>query len=309
MESTTEILRLFNFTELETNYKITYSGKDPVDLAISAMLKGLDVPVQTIRFKFETKGQWFVPGLDYTGCQTLELRNRVTNELLFTKVINPKFSKKNKKQNVICIGLNKTGTSSFVSSLEKQGFQLAKEELIFMKCVQDVYHGDFNSTFSILENERFNLYDDMPFSFPNFYKQIYKKRPDDVYVLTVRRDVDTWVKSVINFYPILQNGTKDKWEDKSYFHLILPSEDYKFLINNETPLFEAWGLKNNNNLEENLRSLYNNHYEQTIKFFSENKSNFKIVDVSQEGELRRFCDWLGLKTDCEDFDWINKTSK
>lgn len=309
MESTTEILRLFNFTELETNYKITYSGKDPVDLAISAMLKGLDVPVQTIRFKFETKGQWFVPGLDYTGCQTLELRNRVTNELLFTKVINPKFSKKNKKQNVICIGLNKTGTSSFVSSLEKQGFQLAKEELIFMKCVQDVYHGDFNSTFSILENERFNLYDDMPFSFPNFYKQIYKKRPDDVYVLTVRRDVDTWVKSVINFYPILQHGTKDKWEDKSYFHLILPSEDYKFLINNETPLFEAWGLKNNNNLEENLRSLYNNHYEQTIKFFSENKSNFKIVDVSQEGELRRFCDWLGLKTDCEDFDWINKTSK
>lgn len=308
MEINSELLSLFTFTELESNYKITYFGKEPIDLAISVMLKGLDIPAQTIRYKFTTEGEWFVPALDYTGCQTMELRDREKNQLILTKVITPKFSKKNKKQNVICIGLNKTGTSSFVSSLQKVGFELAKEDLVFMKCVQDVYHGDYNTTFSLLENERYNLYDDMPFSFPNFYKKIYQRRPDDVYVLTIRKDVDTWIKSVINFYPILQNGTKKRWEDKSFFHLVLPSEDYKFLINNETPLYEAWGVKNNKDLEQNLRNLYNSHVEKVIEFFTENKSNFKIVDVSKQGEFKSFCNWLGVETETENFDWVNKSN-
>lgn len=303
-----DILSLFRFTELENNYKITYLGDEPLDLAISVMLKCLDFPAQTIRFKFDTKGQWFVPGLDYTGCQTLELRDRINNRLLFSKVISPKFSKKNKKQNIICIGLNKTGTTSFSQSLQRLGFQFANEEIVFMKCVQDVYHGDFNSTFSILENERYNLYDDMPFSFPNFYKELYKRRPDDVYVLTIRKDVETWIKSVIKFYPVLQNGSADKWEDKSFFHLILPSEDYRCLINNESVLFDAWGINDTEDLENKLRKIYNQHIEKATKFFSENKSNFKVVDVSREGELRRFCGWLGIETDTENFDWVNKSN-
>lgn len=309
METSLELLNIFKFTELEKGYKITYFGRKPIDLAISVMLKCLDLPAQTVRFKFQNSGHWFIPSLDYTGCQTIELRERETNKLILSKVINPKFSKTNKKQNIICIGLNKTGTSSFAYSMEKVGLKLAKEDLVFNKCVQDVYHGDLNSTFSILENERFNLYDDMPFSFPKMYEKIYARRPDDVYVLTIRNNVETWVKSVINCYPILQNGTKSQWSDKSYFHLKLPSEDYRFLINIETPLFDSWNIVDNFDLEKKLTNLYNNHYENTVKFFSENKSNFMIVDVSKKGELKRFCDWLGIKTDCEDFDWINKTSK
>lgn len=302
------LLNIFRFTELETGYKITYYGKEPIDLAISCLLKGLDVPAQTIRFKFDKEGQWFIPVMDYTGCQTLELRERVTNKLLLKKLISRKLSDRNKKQNIICIGLNKTGTSSLVHSLQKIGYTLAKEDLVFMKCVQDVYHGDLNSTFSILQNERYELYDDMPFSFPNIYKRLYEKRPDDVYILTVRKDVETWVKSVIDFYPILRNGTEQKWEDKSFFHLILPSEDYIFLINNETPLFDAWGLKDNNDLENKLRKIYNDHYDSVVKFFSENKSNFKIVDVSKKGELKKLTDWLGIQNDIEDFDWVNKSN-
>jgi len=307
MEISSEILNIFKFEELEENYKITYYGQEPTDVAISAMLKCLDYPAQTIRFEFELYGQWFIPSLDFTGCQTLEIRERKTNKLLLTKVINPRFSKKNKKQNIVCIGLNKTGTSSFTHSLQNLGYQLAKEDLVFQKCVQDVYHRDFNSTFSILENERYNLYNDMPFSFPKIFKQIYKQRPHDVYVLTIRQSVEKWVKSVINFYPILQNELRDRWVDKSFFHLLLPNEDYRFLLNNETPLYDAWGITDNRDLETKLTNLYNKHYEDVVEFFSENKSNFRIVDVSKKGELKRFCNWLGIETQNEDFDWVNKS--
>jgi hypothetical protein len=31
------------------------------------------------------------------------------------------------------------------------------------------------------------------------------------------------------------------------------------------------------------------------------------VDVSKENELLRFCDWLNIKTENNNFDWVNKT--
>jgi hypothetical protein len=177
-----------------------------------------------------------------------------------------------------------------------------------MTCVQDVLFDDLNSTFSILENERYNLYEDMPYSFPLLYEKIYERRPEDVFVLTVRNDVETWIKSVINFYPLLQNKTEKEWEDKSYMRYVWSNEKDDILLNNQFPLLDAWGIKDTTNLESKLREIYNTHNQSAIEFFSRKKSNFIVIDVSKKNELKRLSNWLGIETNQNDFDWVNKNS-
>lgn len=308
MESLVDVTSLFKFDIVGDKYKITYLGKPPIYINFSVKLKGLSVPVQTIRHEYQTKGEWFIPSIDYTGCAILEVRNYETKQYLFDKVINPVVSKKRKEQNIICIGLNKTGTSSFSESLQKLGYRLSPEGLNFMTCAQDVLFDDLNSTFSILENERYNLYEDMPYSFPLLYEKIYERRPEDVFVLTVRNDVETWIKSVINFYPLLQNKTEKEWEDKSYMRYVWSNEKDDILLNNQFPLFDAWGIKDTTNLESKLREIYNTHNRSAIEFFSRKKSNFIVIDVSKKNELKRLSNWLGIETNQNDFDWVNKNS-
>ena len=308
MENIQEITTLFKFDIVGDKYKITYLGEKPFYVNFTAKLRGVNVPVQTIRYKYNIKGEWFIPGIDYTGCSILELRNYETKEYLFDKVINPVVSKKRKGQNIICIGLNKTGTTSFAESMQKLGFSLSPEGLNFMTCVQDVPYDDFNSTISILENERFNLYEDMPYSYPFFYEKIYERRPNDVYVLTVRNDVDTWIKSVIKFYPLLQWKNEKDWEDMSYMHYRWSNEKDDILLNNQFPLFNALGIKDTTNLELKLREIYNTHNQGAIEFFSRKKSNFIVIDVSKKNEFKRLCNWLGIETNQNDFDWVNKNS-
>jgi hypothetical protein len=298
---------LFKFDIVGNKYKITYLGDNPMFILFSVKLKGINIAVQSIRFEFKMKGHWFVPDLDYTGCVSLELKEFRTNKTLFEKIIDRSLNQKVKRQNIVCIGLNKTGTSSFVSSLQKLGFDKFLEAVAIQTISQDVHHGDLNSMFSTLENERYNLYNDVPYSFPKMYEKMYERRPDDVYVLTVRSDVSKWVKSVINFYPILKNKNVESWRDKSFMHTEFVNGETRYLLNHENPLYHSWGIEDTTNLEDKLSNVYLEHIEKTIQFFSNHKSNFIVVDVSKENELFRFCDWLNIKTENNNFEWVNKT--
>ena len=295
----------FDFEIVGDKYKITYLGDKPINVLITVKLRGIRIPAETIRFGFTGRGNWFIPGLNYTGCNILELRNLDDGSLLFNKVIDPKISVKVKKQNVICVGLNKTGTSSFVSSLEKIGFNRPVESFMFHTCAQDVFHGDFYTTLSSLENERYNLYRDLPFSIPGVYRTLYKHRPDDIYVLTVRENIDKWVNSVINFYPSLSNP---KMNDSSYLSTTFSNHTEDSLLNSLRVQFESWGIDNLDNLQEKLQKVYIKHNNDVINFFSQNKSNFIVLDVSKKGEFKSFCNWMGIETEQEDFDWVNKNS-
>ena len=296
---------LFSFEIVGKKYKINYLGLDPMYVMLSVKLKGIGVSVQSIRHEFG-EGSWFIPELDYTGCSILELRDFNTNEVIINKVINPIINGRVKNQNIVCIGLNKTGTTSFSSSLSKLGYNKFDEAMSFQTCSQDVYHGDYNRMFSVLENERYNLYDDMPFSYPRMYERLYERRPDDIYVLTIRDNVDKWVKSVINFYPLLVNNNLMEMQDKSYMYYEYCSGEVIKMGNQESVLFNSWGINDTSNLENKLTSVYLNHNSDAINFFNGKKSNFMVVNVSVENELSRFCNWLGIKSDINNFDWVNK---
>jgi hypothetical protein len=290
------------FIQVGDKYKILYKGQNKKYLVFTTILKGVETPIDSIRYEFNVRGEWFIPNLTYVGCSKIEIRDYLTSEYLFDKVIEPSLNRKVKKQNVICVGLNKSGTSSFVSSLNKLGFQRPYETILIQKCSADVYHDDIFSTLSLLNNERYNLFNDNPFSFPKFYEKIYQHRPNDIYVLTVRENTKKWVKSVTNFYYL-----NSEFEDKSYIETQHTNGNKTLLVNSLSPLFNSWNIRGKQNLEKQLTTIYEKHVEDTIQFFSTKKANFMVVDVSKKGELKRFCDWMNIPTESEDFDWVNKT--
>ena len=295
----------FLFTRIDNKYKITYIGSEPIYVNITALLRGIDAPVETIRFKFKISGEWFIPNIDYTGISKIEIREIGTNKHLIDKIIDKDTSPKSKGQNIICIGLNKTGTSSFVSGVKKLGYNMFGEGTQLFYLSSNVYHNDWFPTLSVLNNPRYNLFNDNPFSFPNAVQKIYPYRPDDIYVLTIRKNPETWFNSCYNFYPNLKSKLSVK--DSSVIDYRWSNDDQKTLVNHLYPMFDSWDLHDLKNLKERLIDVYEKHIEDTVNFFKGKIANFEIVDVSEKGSLGKFSKWIGIESEEKDFPWENRT--
>lgn len=298
-------IELFIFEVVGNKYKIIYTGTEPITVNISTKLIGINEVESTIRFNFKQKNMWFIPSLDYRGCSFISFRNQQTGEFLFDKLIDKNLSDGAKSQNIICLGLNKAGTTSFSVGMQKLGFKKFPEPYQFQYIQTETYHGDFGKLFSILENPKFNLFNDKPFSFPKIYEKIYMQRPNDIYVLTLRENAKVWAKSVMKFWDCLKNN--DFRMDKSYINTRFSDDSSRYLINFLEPMFESWGLNSMENLEEKLIKIYDKHFEDCVSFFKD-KKNFYVVEIEKEGELKKLATWLGIETTEQNFPWENKNS-
>jgi len=300
-------IELFTFTIVGDKYKITYLGNEPLSVEISTQLIGLDSPFKTIRFDFDVRGRWFIPSLEYKGCSFLTFTNKKSGEKLFSKIIDKSLSQTSKGQNIICIGLNKTGTSSLTKAFQDLGFVSFSENQQFQFVAPEVYHGDYGKLFSVVNNPVFNLFNDKPFSFPKIYEELYKVRPNDIYLLTVRESPEKWVKSVINFYESL---SQEKFlEDSSFMTTRFTDESFRYLLNPLVTLFDSWGLEHGDNLEKKLFEVYRKHHDDCLTFFKNKPNNFKVVEIEKKGEFKRLTNWLGIENSIEDFPWENKNQR
>jgi len=295
---------IFKFEIVNNRYKIIYLGSDPITVTISTNLLGVEWVNRTITFCFQGKGVWFIPNLDYRGCSKLILRDATSKELLSEKLIETELSDSSKTQNIICLGLNKTGTSSFVKALDNFGYSVFPEQALLHNVVPDVFHKDYGKLISILNNPQYNVFNDAPFSFPGIHEIIFDNRPNDIYVLTLRANTKKWVKSVVNFYDSLKGNALIF--DNSYIHTYMSDGTQSKLIGHLYPIFKSWGIDSLDNLENKLTKVYDTHIENCVNFFSK-KKNFFIVEIEKPGELKKFTNWLGLENTTEDFPWENRS--
>ena len=295
--------KLFEIRKIDNKYRITYLQNESITVSISTEFIGIEWISQTRVFTFPSKGVWFVPNFDYRGCSKIILRNYKTQEKICSILIDKNLSNSSKSQNIICIGLNKSGTSSFIKSFEGLGYKSFDKSLLFHKVVPDIYHNDLSKLSSVLSNPNFNLFSDMPFSFPEIYKNCYQLRPNDIYVLTLRSSSSKWADSVIKFYEILQN--KELKIETSFIHTRSLDGTTQSFVGYLHPLFSSWGIKKLENLKQQLENIYEKHTQDCIEFFKD-KNNFYVVEIEKKGELKKLTDWLGLKNNTEDFPWENK---
>jgi hypothetical protein len=309
---------MITYEILEDNIKFTNLTEKKIKIGFILRLRGTNAAVANYFHTFSSKNEWVIPHFDYTGCSLISVHENLYKDEetglpimreLFRVMIPQKFTKRGKTENIICVGLNKSGTSSFTKDVSELGYNLCPEKIAHQYAFPDVYQNDFNSMISLLNNPRYNLFEDVPFSLPKIYKEIYKNRPNDLYVLTIRNSVDNFIDSVLNYYePYLSHKHINNFSHKQFFHHNYYFVDNIRLYGLHYSFFELWGLENTNNIKQKLKDLYNKHNDDVINFFeSKNSSNFMVIDVSKKGELKKLTNWLNIKNNKQDFSWENKS--
>lgn len=222
-------------------------------------------------------------------------------------------NKKLKKisEKIICVGLNKTGTSSLARSLKNIGLTTWADG----NPIHDLNFSHFNfsnnsigSVIDLIEKTDVDFYQDIPFSCPGVSEKIINIFPQSKYILTKRESVDKWVSSVMRFWkpyfkdnkftPNVISVAQHYVYDRGY----LPELSYLF------NLFETWDLDSyEGNIDDKLAQVYLNHNQSVKNTLTTNNCDWIEIDVSKKGEFKKLTNWLKIDNIDEDFVWINKT--
>lgn len=100
------------------------------------------------------------------------------------------------KPKVFCVGANKTGTTSLELALQRLGYRVAPQ------AQAEMFTEDWAlRSFSKLTRfcRRYDAFQDAPFSLSYTYQAMDQAFPGSKFVLSVRRDSETWYASVVSF--------------------------------------------------------------------------------------------------------------
>lgn len=305
-------MSLFNSFRFEIvnkkQIKIHYTGKENISVIIGFQLVGFLTQNYFHRHTFSPR-TWTVPNYDLLGVEKIVIYEEGSKNYLFEWLV-PKLNViKDQNPKIICLGLNKTGTTSFQKGLENLGINFFPHLRSMVDFVPSYHHGNIFPILSILQNPKYRAFGDMPFSFPSFYKHIYEHRPNDIYVLTIRESTEKWVKSFKQYHEWLLKNANEKSINNHPSTLSVENVVSKTHLKNFiSPLFDEYGLFENKPEDSYLSEIYENYNNEVIEFFrNKPNSNFMVLDVSKPGELKKFSDWLGISNSEMDFPWENKT--
>jgi hypothetical protein len=212
-------------------------------------------------------------------------------------------------EKVICVGLNKTGTTSLTENMSRLGFQTwGTERGQFSHDFLNFYFSNnaIGNIIDVIEKTDADFFQDIPFSCPRVSNRIINFFPQSKYILTVRENVDVWVKSVKKFWhPFFQND-RINLNPLSVNSLALNGvyKEYSYLTN----FFETWRIDDyQGSLDEKLRQVYITHNESVKSTLITNNCDWIEIDVSRKAELKKLTTWLNIDNEEEDFVWVNKT--
>ena len=217
------------------------------------------------------------------------------------------------KDKVICVGLNKTGTSSLGVNLKKLGFNVW-EDGNHSNPINSVEFSNYTfsnksigTSIDLIEKTNVDFFQDIPFSCPGISERLIKNFPQARYVLTKRIDSETWVKSVKKFWH--HYFKEDKFTPNSFstiqHHIGVGTiPEISYLLN----MFETWDIDSyKGTLDEKLTQVYNNHNLSVKKTLITHNCDWIEIDVSKKGELKKLTNWLEIENNTPDFVWVNKS--
>ena len=175
---------------------------------------------------------------------------------------------------IVGIGLNKTGTSTLKTCMKQWGFNHMTFDL-------DAFNAYRNKDFKILKQ----LADDHD-SFENWpwalmYEQFYQWYPQAKFILTVRRDAETWFKS------LSKHGKR-----------IGPLVDYELFI---------YGYANPDENKADHIEYYHQHNRKVEQFFADKPEQLLKVCWEQGHGWQELSQFLKLEPAPGEFPHSNKT--
>lgn len=203
---------------------------------------------------------------------------------------------------VFCIGLNKTGTTSWAQAMSDLGYILGSET----KATMYYYHwarGDFRQIIKYCESGG-EAFQDIPFSLPNTYISIDQAFPGCKFILTVRDTPEQWYDSLTTFHSKCFSKSKNIPPTS---HDIESAIYWKsgFIADFCEQVFKT--PKNDPYNRAALLNFYCKYNDSIIEYFSGRANDFLVVNVAKQGCYEEMCSFLGHKGVPGGFPWKNKT--
>ncbi|MFC0876135.1 sulfotransferase [Saccharicrinis sp. FJH2] len=204
------------------------------------------------------------------------------------------------KTKIFCIGLNKTGTTSFKSVMIEHGIivgdQRAGELLL-----ENWQKRDFRKLYRLCKTAQ--AFQDAPFSFPDTYKFLDRKFPGSKFILTIRDNPEQWYNSITRFHSKLwadgkRIPTKEDLMNANYIFKGRPWIGNRALFN--TP-------ENDPYKKEELINYYNQHNEDVLDYFKNRDGDLLVINVAERKSYINLCNFIGIKPIRDSFPWENKT--
>jgi hypothetical protein len=202
---------------------------------------------------------------------------------------------------IFCIGRNKTGTTSLKKAFEDLGFVVGNQRKAELLSAQ-YWQKDFDAIVDYCTTAE--VFQDFPFSYPETYKQLDKAFPGSKFILTVRDNPEQWYNSVTKFHAkLFGNGkipTVQQLQNAPYVHKGWMWEN----------LSRLYGVSSKENPydKEKLVKHYEKHNADVIEYFKSRNNDLLVINLSDPDAYTKFCEFIGVKSDKNNFPWENKTS-
>ena len=197
---------------------------------------------------------------------------------------------------VFVIGFNKTGTTSIENALKEFGYKLGDQQEAEL-LLKDIMKGDFIRLKQF--TEKYNAFQDVPFSLPEIYQRLYEWFPDARFILSVRDNEDQWFNSISKFHSKLFNQKHPPSDSQL--------KSYSYCYSGFLHDYMCFVFKDLSYDAEILKSTYLKHNEDVIRFFQRVNGQLCIVNVSKDEDYKKMCEFLQQSPKRTSFEWRNKT--
>jgi hypothetical protein len=201
---------------------------------------------------------------------------------------------------IICVGRNKTGTTSIEAALQSFGLTMglqARGEML----KGDWARRDFTRIIALCRTA--DAFQDVPFSNAYTFQAVDAAFPGSKFILTVRDSPEQWFDSLIRFHTKLINKGRLPTADD------LRSFEYRY----KGFLWDAFVM----NYGGDERLLYNrdayiakylDHNRSVTEYFRHRPEDLLVLNVGQPDAMQRLCDFVGVPYRGQPMPHLNRTA-
>ncbi|BCX49880.1 P-loop containing nucleotide triphosphate hydrolase [Haloferula helveola] len=204
-----------------------------------------------------------------------------------------------KKHKVFVIGRNKTGTTSMAAALRELGYLVGKQEEAEL-LIDDWGRGDFSR---IIDHCRTaDAFQDIPFALPGTYEAVDAAFPGSKFILTVRKDAQTWYDSLTRFHTgIVGKDRLPTPDDLKEFGYREPGWIWKThrLV---------YGIDESTLYDPRIYMEHYENYNRTVQdYFAGRPDDFLTLNVGDADAVQRLCEFLGTRKKLASMPRLNKS--
>ena len=201
---------------------------------------------------------------------------------------------------VFVIGFNKTGTTTLKRTLMLWGFKIGNQRIASMM-LEDYHLKRYERILSLVETA--DVFQDIPFSKPDLFRELDKQFPNSKFILSVRDSEDQWFNSLLNFHS-KKVGTKPPKEKD----LAKVDNIYKGFLLDAMKI--SWNYPKIGLYDEHYyKQIYSKHIEDVREYFKSRPDDLIEINVSRKNDFKTLVSFLNIETKMEGFPWVNKTKK